>query len=143
MGSVGAEFMRGGRRGASAGGWRRGDDAGASITDEGGDLVVAEARAAVEEAELDDEGEAGHGALLAFDQPGAGAGGAAGGEQVVDDDAATAGHGVLVDLEGVGAVFEGVAFAGGFPRELAGLADGGEADAEAVGEGGAEEETAR
>src|SRR5215212_11057992 len=91
----------------------------------------------------DEEGDARDDAAGVLDELAHGAGGAAGGEEVVhDEDAVAAGDGVDVDFEGVGAVFELVGGGYGFPGELVGLAGENEALAGAVGEGSAEDEAA-
>jgi hypothetical protein len=108
------------------------------------DVVLLEAVAAFEEVELDGEGEAGDLAAELLDELDGGFHGAAGGEQVVDEDDALAGlDGVEVNLERVGAVFEIVGDAGDWRGELARLAHGDEAGIEAVGQSGAEDESAR
>jgi hypothetical protein len=79
-----------------------------------------------------------------MDQFGAGTGGAAGGQQVVDDQ-----HpwGVLKaigeDLQPIAAVFEAVIHANHRPRQLARLAHRAEADALGGGQGGADDEAPR
>src|SRR5258706_6105804 len=71
-------------------------------------------------------------------------GGTAGRQDVVDqEDLLAMVNGVVVDLEGVGAVFEDVFVALLRPGELARLADGNEACAEALGDATAEDEAAR
>ena len=113
------------------------------VVEQAEDVVLGEAFAAAEEVEFDGEGEAGDFAAELFDELDGGFHGAAGGEQVVDEQDALAGlDGVEVDFERVGAVFEIVGDAGYRCGQLARLADGDEAGIEAVGERGAEDESA-
>ncbi len=112
------------------------------VGDEGGDGVGGEKLAAAEEAELYEEGYAGHYAAGVLDELAHGAGGAAGGEQVVyHEDAGAVGDGVEVDLEGVLAVLEVVGGGDGLSGELVGSAGEDEALLSAVGQGRPEDET--
>jgi hypothetical protein len=114
------------------------------VVEQAEDVLFGEAFAAAEEVEFDSEGQAGDYAAELLDQLEGCFHGAAGGEQVVDEQDALAGlDGVEVDFEGVGAVFEVVGDAGDGRGELARLAHGDEAGVEAVGERGAEDESAR
>src|ERR1700683_2574110 len=75
--------------------------------EEGADGEVGELGAAVEEGELKEDGDACYPGAGALHQVGGGAGGAAGGQDVVDDqDALAGGEGVGQYLDGGGAVFE-------------------------------------
>lgn len=114
------------------------------VLNQGEDVDAVEFFAAVEEGELDGEGGALDGATELLDEFDGGGGSASGGKEVVADDDALAGlDGVFMNFERVGAVLEGVGDAGGFGGEFLGLAHGDEAGAEAVGEGGGEDEAAR
>lgn len=104
---------------------------------------AGEPGAAVEEGQFDDEGHLQEVAAEAFDQFDRGGRGSAGGEDVVDEEHLLAGaDGVDVHREGVGAVFEAVAFLEGVEGQFALLADGDDARTEAEGDGGGEEEAA-
>ena len=97
--------------------------------------------AATEEAELYEEGYAGHDAAGVLDELAHGAGGAAGGEQVIYyEDAGALGDGVEVDLEGVLAVLELVGGGDGLSGELVGFAGEDEPLLGAVGQGRPEDE---
>lgn len=111
--------------------------------DHGVDGNAGEGGAAREEGELDEGG-----GLFDVGPEGAheadgGGERAAGGEEIIDDhDTVALAECVAVDLQRVGAVLEGVLLAQGGGGQFAGLADGHETDAEAVGQGGAEDEPA-
>src|SRR5215831_16300777 len=99
--------------------------------------------AAVEEVEFDHEAHAGDLGAQRPGQLGAGIGGAAGGQQVVDNDHFLAGlDGVFVYLQGIQAVLELVAPFDGLGGRLARLAEGDEAGVEAVGQRRSEDEAA-
>src|SRR5882724_2869205 len=100
--------------------------------------------AAVEEGELDGQGCAFDDAAELLDEFYSGGGGASSGEQIVADNDALAGlHGVFMNFERVRAVLERVGNAGGLGGKLLWLANGNEACAEPVGQGGGENEAAR
>src|SRR5215470_15442847 len=101
---------------------------------------AVELAAAVEEVELDDEGEADEGRAEAADE-GRRGGRPAGGQDVVDNQHLVVGaEGVVVDLEGIAAVLEDVFVAPFGPRQLARLADGNESGAEGAGHAAPEDE---
>ena len=122
---------------------RRTADALLVVVEEAENVVIGEAGAALEEVELDGEGEADDFSAQLLDELDGGFHGAAGGEQVVDEDDALAGlDGVEMDFEGVGAVFEIIGDAGDGGGKLFGLADGDEAGIKAVSERGSKDEAA-
>lgn len=99
--------------------------------------------AAREEGELDKELGLKEIAAGLGDELGGGGGGAPGGEEVIDEDDALAGSdGIDVHLDGGLAVLEGVGGILGLKGEFTLFADGDEADAQLVGDGGAEKEAA-
>jgi len=111
--------------------------------EEAEDVVILEAIATFEEIEFHGEREAGNFSAELLHEFYGCFHGAAGGEEVVDEDDALAGlNCVIVNLEGVGAIFEVVGDTGDGSGELARLAHGDESGVEAVGEGGAEDESA-
>ena len=113
------------------------------VVEEAEDVVVREARASVEEVELDGESQADDFSAQLFDELDGGLHGAAGGEEVVDEDDALAGlDGVEMDFEGVGAVFQIVRDASDGGGKLFRLAYGDEAGIEAVSERGTKDEAA-
>ena len=113
------------------------------VGEEGGYGVGGEEVTAAQGAKFYEEGEAGHDAAGVLDEVAHGAGGAAGGEEVVDDEDAGAGrYGVGVDLQGVRTVLQIVGGGGGLPGELVGFAGEDEALFGPVGEGAAEDEAA-
>src|SRR6266508_3263929 len=115
-----------------------------SVPDEAEELIALDLLAPVQEAELDEGGDADHLAAEPLDQPGGGPRGAAGGEHVVHDQHPLAGGDrVGVELEGGGAVLQRVLLGLDAVRQLAGLADGHEAGAEVVGDRRGEDEAAR
>src|SRR5687768_6139664 len=86
---------------------------------EGDDVVGGEAFATVKVGELYEEGYARYDAAGVLDELAHGAGGAAGGEEVIGDEHLGAGqYGVVVGLEGIGAVLELVGGGDGLAREL-------------------------
>src|ERR1700737_2591463 len=101
----------------------------------GNDVVFRQVVRALEELELDQEGDTDHLAAQLLDQTGGRPRGASSGKQVVDDD-----HGlprldrVLVDLEDRGAVLEGVSLRDLLAWKLALLAHRDEAGVQEVGE---------
>src|ERR1700682_1676111 len=98
----------------------------------------------LQEVELDEEAHACQFGAAVAEQFRGGRGRAAGGEDVVDQQHFLSGDdGVVVDLQGVGAIFEDVLVALLCPGELAGLADGNEAGAEALSDTTTEDEAAR
>src|SRR5262249_43504426 len=100
--------------------------------------------APVEETELDHEGAGDRLAADAPDEAQRGLHRAAGREKVVDhEDTLSRLCGVHVDFDAIGAVLELVALRGGLPGELAGLAYRHEPLLEVMGDGRAEDETAR
>src|SRR5215204_4285533 len=110
---------------------------------EGDDVVGAELVAAVQVAELYEEGNAGNCAAGVLDELAHSASRAACGEQVVcDEDAGALGDRVGVGLQGVGAVLEFVGGRDRLSRELVRLAREDQALFGAVGEGCAEDEGA-
>src|SRR5438128_3409532 len=103
-----------------------------------------QALAALEERQLDDEEEGAHLALLLSHQLRRAPGGAAGGEQVVDDRHLLARpYRVDVRLEDALAVLQSVLDPVRLVGKLPQLADGREADLQAIRQGGAEDESAR
>src|SRR5215218_669941 len=115
-----------------------------SVADEAVELIALDLLAPVQEAELDEGGDADDLAAEPFDQPGGRPGGAAGGEHVVDDQHPLAGDDrVGVELKGGGAVLQRVLLGLHLVGQLAGLADGHEAGAEVVGDRRGEDEAAR
>lgn len=105
--------------------------------------VLHDLVAAFELGELDQDGDADDFGAGLLDEFAAGLERAAGGEQVVDDDdLAALADGIGVDLEAVGAVFEGVVDAVDAAGELAGFANGDEPGGEGLSDGGAEDEAA-
>src|SRR6267142_1803824 len=108
------------------------------------DVDAGEFFTAVEEGKLDGEGCAFDDAAELLDELHSSGGGASSGKQIVADDDALAGfHGVFVNFERVRAVLQRVGNAGGLGGELLWLANGNEAGAEPVGQGGGENEAAR
>lgn len=88
------------------------------------DGPVPEARAWVEESELDENGDPDRFGSQPLHQATRGEGGAAGGEDVIDDQhSGTAAEGVAVYLESIGAVFQAVVRGFGRPGELSRLPD--------------------
>lgn len=113
------------------------------VVDDRRDRVFSEEGAAVEGAELDEEGDGDDVGTEVFEEFDGGGGSATGGEEVIDEEDLFAGEdGVLVDFDLGFAVFEGVGEAAGAPGEFAAFADGDEAGVEAVGDGGGEDEAA-
>jgi len=113
------------------------------VGDEGDYFVGFEEFAAFEEAKLYEEGDAGYDAAGVLDELAHGAGGATGGEEVVDDEHAGAfRYAIGVDLQRVLAVLELVSGGDGLSGELVGAAGENEALLGAVGEGSAEDEAA-
>src|SRR5581483_6546737 len=115
----------------------------ASVLEHRVHALVRELGAAVQRHELDQKREAVHRAAQPLDEIRRRAGRAAGGEQVVDDEhALAAAHGVGVHLEGIAAVLEVVGRAHRGRRQLARLAHGRKPGADAIRNGGAEDEAA-
>lgn len=113
------------------------------VGEDGGDGVGEEFFAAAEEGEFDEEGDADEVRAELVEEFDGGGGGATGGEEVIDEeDFFAGGDGVFVEFDDGFAVFEGVGDLAGFPGEFAFFADGDEAGAEAVGDGGGEDEAA-
>jgi hypothetical protein len=113
------------------------------VSDEGGYGVAFEEFSAVEEAQFDEECDARDGAAGVLDELAHGAGGAAGGEEVVyDEDAVTAGDGVGVDFEGVWCRIPSSYEAEIISRGACPACEQDEPLAGAVCEGGAEDEAA-
>lgn len=99
--------------------------------------------AAVEVCEFDQDGDSEEVAAEFGDELSGGGGGATGCEEVVDEDEVIArGDRVFVDFDDGFAVFEGVGDLASFPWEFAFFADEDETAAEAVGDGGGEDEAA-
>jgi len=99
--------------------------------------------AALERLDLDEDGDAVDGGARVAREAAARFERAACGEQVIDDEDLLSGlDGVGVDLDAVGAVFEGIGEAARRTREFARFADGDEPGGEGLGEGGAENEPA-
>src|SRR3989442_6286213 len=111
------------------------------VREQRAELAPGELAPAVEEGQLDDEGEPDHLGAQALGQADGGRRRPARGEHVVHDQYPLAGlHGVAVDLEQVGAVLELVLLALDLPGELPRLAHGHEPGPEAVGGGGGQDE---
>src|SRR5947209_4599187 len=115
-----------------------------SETDERVHLGAAELLPAAQSEKLHDEKVRPDRRALLANQLAGGGGGASGGQEIVDDGHLLALlHRVDVGLEDARAVLEGVLHALGLVGELPQLADRRDADAEPIGERGAEEEAAR
>src|SRR5918998_2840650 len=113
------------------------------VGDQGHDLVGLELVAAGEVGQFDQEGHAGYGAAGVLHELAHGAGGAAGGEEVVgDEDAGARRDGVGVGFQGVRAVLQLVGGGDGVARQLVGFAGEDEALFGAVGQGRPEHEAA-
>jgi hypothetical protein len=75
------------------------------VGEDGGDRIGSEAVAAAQMAELHEESDTGDDTAGVLDEPAHGAGGATGGEEIVDDEhAGTGRYGIGVDLQNFGAV---------------------------------------
>src|ERR671916_198034 len=113
------------------------------VGDQGHDLVGLELVAAGEVGQFYQEGDARDGAAGVLDELAHGAGGAAGGEEVVGhEDAGALRDGVGVGFQGVRAVLQLVGGGDGIPRQLVWFAGEDEAFFGAVGQGRAEHEAA-
>src|SRR6185503_854453 len=114
-----------------------------SVLEDGVNRVAGELGASVQRDQLDEEGEGVHFPTEAGHQLGGRARGAARGQQVVDDQhPLPLLHRIVVNLERIGAVLEGIGRGDALRRQLARLAHGREPRADAIGDGGAEDEPA-
>jgi len=110
---------------------------------QGEDVLAGQFRAAVEEGQLDHEPQSDDLACHILHQFHGSGRGAAGGQQIVDDEHALTRRDVIaVDLQAICSVFEIVADAHTFRRQLLRFAHGHESGAERVGERGGEDKSA-
>src|SRR5215210_984691 len=113
------------------------------VDDEGGDRIGDQELAAPQEAQLYEEGDAGHDTAGVLDEPAHRASGAAGCEKVVDhEDAGAFGYGVGVDLERVLTILEVVGGGDRLSGKLIRFAGEDEAFAGTVGQSRPEDEAA-
>ena len=109
------------------------------VVNEGLNAVIAEFFTAIEEAELDEEGNGDEVGLESVKELNRGGSGAAGGEEVVDEQDLFPGmDGVFMDFHDIFAVFQGVRELTSIPWELALFPDGDKSSTEAIRDGGGE-----